>query len=360
MNFWNNPNYNAVKVFLVCIVFAGAGFVVYNFTDSPLVDKAAVINPMTMQVGTAGALATTSGPTLLSSLNVGAAPTDSAILAASKVLYVQGTSIFSGSIGVRGQLGITQGDGSVKSPAAGGNTLYVQGVPVCLQNGVDCPSGSTAGSSGSDWTISGSNLLNANSGQVILGSSTSNYGSKLFVSGTTRLDPGAGLSAASAASSIVLSVAPGISNFDSPGTVGGVMAINGENKTLTIGGQITGGINVNGESHFANSSYVDPVPGMAESIKANSIGVGTLNVDNLALGGAVNDPAAPSSGAGTITAGVTPRLNSDGSKEIYIVNTACQGSGADQTIVYFSYLPYCVNKYGSGYINTPFMDYKQK
>ncbi len=58
-------------------------------------------------------------------------------------------AIFGGNVGIRGILGITQNDGTT-SFATGFNTIQVQGVPVCLQNGDDCPT-----SSGGSGTVSG-------------------------------------------------------------------------------------------------------------------------------------------------------------------------------------------------------------
>jgi len=141
MNFWNNPTYNGVKVLLVTVAIAGAGFFVYNFTNAPLSGKATVLNTSQMTASTP--TTAVAGTTLLPSLNVGAAPTGS-LAAAIKVLYVQGVSMFVGNLGIRGQLGVTQSDGSTLSPASGGNTIYVQGIPVCLQNGVNCPTTKTA------------------------------------------------------------------------------------------------------------------------------------------------------------------------------------------------------------------------
>ena len=79
-------------------------------------------------------------------------------------LYVGATSgtsaVFGGGVGIRGSLGVTNSGGTVVSTTTPGfDTIYVQGIAVCLQNGVDCPSSS--GSSGlssvsHDTTLTGS------------------------------------------------------------------------------------------------------------------------------------------------------------------------------------------------------------
>ena len=69
------------------------------------------------------------------------------------------SAVFAGGIGVRGSIGVTQSGGTTVTPTAGGtyNTIYVQGVRVCLQNGVDCPSSSGGLSAVShDTSLSGS------------------------------------------------------------------------------------------------------------------------------------------------------------------------------------------------------------
>ena len=73
-------------------------------------------------------------------------------------LYVGATSgtsaVFGGGIGVRGSLGVTNPGGTLVSTTTPGfDTIYVQSIPVCLQNGVDCPT--ATGGSVAPWHMSG-------------------------------------------------------------------------------------------------------------------------------------------------------------------------------------------------------------
>jgi hypothetical protein len=154
-------------------------------------------------------------------------------------LYVKNTSatggaaaVFGGGVGIRGNLGVAQNDGSIASTAtgAGFNTIYVQSIPVCLENGTNCPK-APAGSGG--WAATGSDMYNTNSGNVLIGTSTKIYPNKLFVSGTTRLGGDVDYGSAN-----VLSVAPGTVNFDAPGVVGGRLSINPTSGEVKIGGNL--------------------------------------------------------------------------------------------------------------------------
>ena len=146
----------------------------------------------------------------------------------------QSAALFAGGVGIRGSLGIAQNDGNtVPTSMIGYNTIYVQGIPVCLQNGSNCPTSgttttTTTGPSG--WTASGTSLYNTNTGTVMLGTTSNIYPStKLFVSGTSRI--GADVDYGT---SPVLSVAPGTVNFDAPGVIGGRMSINGTTGVTSI------------------------------------------------------------------------------------------------------------------------------
>ena len=150
----------------------------------------------------------------------------------------QSAALFAGGVGIRGSLGIAQNDGNtVPTSMIGYNTIYVQGIPVCLQNGSNCPTSgttttTTTGPSG--WTASGTSLYNTNTGTVMLGTTSNIYPStKLFVSGTSRI--GADVDYGT---SPVLSVAPGTVNFDAPGVIGGRMSINGTTGEVTIPGNL--------------------------------------------------------------------------------------------------------------------------
>ena len=86
----------------------------------------------------------------------------------------QAAAQFAGNVDVLGSLGVVQGNGTVASTTGAGaafNQIYVQGVAVCLQNGVNCPA-STGGGGGSQWTTSGANIYNNNSGLVGIGTSS--------------------------------------------------------------------------------------------------------------------------------------------------------------------------------------------
>ncbi len=210
----------------------------------------------------------------------------------------QSAALFAGSVGIRGSLGIAQNDGSTvpATSTSGYNTIYVQGIPVCLQNGSNCPTASTGTTTAPSWTVSGTSLYNTNPGTVMLGTATNIYPStKLFVSGTSRI--GADVDYGT---SPVLSVAPGTVNFDGPGVLGGHMSIDGSTGQVTIQGALKlggsgavtsgskldvvgGGINVTGnESHFANTTYTDPAPGYAYAIKATSVATTVLHAGNIA------------------------------------------------------------------------------
>ncbi|MEI8130379.1 MAG: hypothetical protein WCG55_02645 [bacterium] len=190
-------------------------------------------------------------------------------------------ALFGGNVAVRGTLGVTQNDGSVLpssglTVSSGYNTIYVQGIPVCLQNGSNCPTGlgtSTTGTTtttSSSWTASGTSLYNTNTGTVMLGTTSNIYPStKLFVSGTARV--GADVNYGT---SPVLSVAPGTVNFDAPGVIGGRMSINGTTGEVTIPGNLkVGGSSVcradgtncpsAGGITLGSAVYINQCPGVA-------------------------------------------------------------------------------------------------
>ena len=97
---------------------------------------------------------------------------------------------FSGSVGILGTLGIVQNNGTVASTSSAGyNTIYVQGIPVCLKNGTDCPSASGAGIAVvvHDASLSGAGTsaspLSVVGGGSLTGSGTTNHLAKWTGSG---------------------------------------------------------------------------------------------------------------------------------------------------------------------------------
>ncbi len=315
MSFWNNPENNAVKVLLLVVVLAGAGFFVVNgahsgtgsatgqvivasqtSTQSPagmLPPGVGAVNsigvpanaPTTpsgssttgtttgggVGAGTSGTGATPPTATLFPAINIGANPTGS-LASAMKVLYVQGTSVFAGGVGIRGQLGVAQNDGSTVSTSAPGyNTIYVQGVPVCLRDGSNCPqSGASMGSNNAGTAAAPSSVLPFTSKGPVT-SQGAWIGWNNLTGGTGETD---------------------FINNKGEGT-GGFAFMNGGNGspsapsekvlgTLDDTGTLSvpGSVNALNESHFGvGGKYIDPAPGVPVALKANSIATGKLVVD---------------------------------------------------------------------------------
>ena len=318
MSFWKNPEYNAVKVLLLVVVLAGASFFVVrsahvdsgratgqvigaSSTQIPagmlppgvgvVISIGIPVNAPTTQAGSTNPGTTTGGAgtgttggsgsgttgatpptaTLFPAINIGANPTGS-LASAMKVFYVQGTSVFAGGIGVRGQLGIAQNDGStIPTSTPGYNTIYVQGVPVCLRDGSNCPqSGSVASTQMAAPTSSSSSVLPFTSKGPIT-SQGAWIGWNNLTGGTGETD-------------FINSKGEGKGGFAFMNGGNGSPSAPSEKVLGTLDDtgtlSVPGSVNTLEESHFGvNGKYVDPAPGTQVAIKANSIATGNLIVD---------------------------------------------------------------------------------
>ena len=300
MSFWNNPENNAVKVLLLVVVLAGAGFFVIK-SAHPGVDNApgqvivagsamggntlprlnsnssgaqsAMTSPgggtsslVTVTGGASGG-ATTGGSTggggttttgstsgtFFPSLSVGANPPASL---ASAIFYAEGRSFFSGVLGVRGQVGVTQNDGTIVATSTPGyNTIYVQGIPVCLMNGSNCPQGTkTGGTTESTGTVTPPSTKVQYSN---VGIGTAPSWEPLMVNGQSVFWNDSKADA---------------NSFEDPEP--------GVPVALKATSAAVGTLYSDQEAHFGlNGVYSDPTPGTPAAVKATSISTGKFVVD---------------------------------------------------------------------------------
>ncbi|MEI8129891.1 MAG: hypothetical protein WCG55_00085 [bacterium] len=318
MSFWNNPENNALKVLLLVVVLAGAGIFVVNDAHSgtgnatgqvigssstqipagmlpPGVGAVSSIgvpvNAPTTQSGSTSSGTTTGGTgagttggagasgtgatppaaTLFPAINIGANPTGS-LASAMKVLYVQGTSVFAGGIGIRGQLGIAQNDGStIPTSTPGYNTIYVQGVPVCLRDGSNCPQ-------------SGASMGSNNAGAATVSSSVLPFTSKGPITSQGAWIGWNNLTGGTGETDFINSKGEGKGGFAFMNGGNGSPSASSEKVLGTLDDtgtlSVPGSVNALNESHFGvNGKYIDPVPGVPVALKANSIATGKLLVD---------------------------------------------------------------------------------